>query len=82
MIEAEDPMVRAATALMPFVHRFGLPLNPEDVQEMAYAAVHHFRGHGPLEDIVPAVEAQIDAHEAAMRATWYAMGSARDADQD
>jgi hypothetical protein len=32
-------MLRALTALGPFVRRWGLPLNPEDMEELAYAVL-------------------------------------------
>jgi hypothetical protein len=39
-----------------------LSLNPEDVTEMAYAALVHARSEESPEQIVDAVEAQIDQH--------------------
>lgn len=63
---------RASDALMPFVDRWKLPLNPEDVEVIAYAALR-FRGEpGTLEDYESQeymstedeVIELIDAHEA------------------
>ena len=42
-----DEMVRAVTALLPFVSRWDLPLNPEDVEVLAYAALRHARSDRP-----------------------------------
>jgi hypothetical protein len=60
---AADEMIRAVTALIPFVRRWNLPLNPENLHELAYAVLLHTRSDGPLEEIVDAVEQQIDQCE-------------------
>jgi len=59
----EQEMRRAVTALGPFVRRWGLPLNPEDVDELAYAVLRHARTSDDLYEIAAAVEEQIDQHE-------------------
>jgi hypothetical protein len=44
--------------------RWGLPLNPEDIDEIAYAVLRHAHtDHDDLNDIVVAVEQQVDQHE-------------------
>jgi hypothetical protein len=57
-------MLRAVTALGPFVRRWGLPLNPEDMEELAYAVLLHARSDDDLETITAAVHEQINEHEA------------------
>jgi hypothetical protein len=57
-------MLRAVTALGPFVRRWGLPLNPEDMDELAYALLLHARSNDDLDTISAAVEEQINEHEA------------------
>jgi hypothetical protein len=59
----EQEMLRAATALGPFVRRWRLPLNPEDIEELAYAVLQHARTNNDLNEIVAVVEQQIDQHE-------------------
>ncbi len=49
------------TALSPFVTAYGLPLNPEDLEEMVYAVLKHAAGLGPVEQIIEAVNKQIDS---------------------
>jgi hypothetical protein len=60
----EQELCRAVAALEPFVRRWGLPLNPEDMDELAYAVLRHARSNDNLEAITTAVEGQIDEHEA------------------
>ncbi|MBL7258740.1 hypothetical protein [Paractinoplanes lichenicola] len=60
---SDDEMMRASAALIPFVRRWGLPLNPENVAELAYAVLVHSRSLLPMEEIPAAVERQIDEHE-------------------
>ncbi len=55
---------RAVAALGPFVRRWGLPLNPEDMDELAYAVLRHAYSNDDLDAIVAAVEEQIDEHAA------------------
>ena len=57
-------MFRAATALGPFVRRWRLSINPEDIDEMAYAVLRYARSGEDPEEIVAAVERQIDEHAA------------------
>jgi hypothetical protein len=60
----EQEMWRAATALGPFARRWRLPVNPEDIDEMAYAVLRYARSGEDLDEIVAAVERQIDEHAA------------------
>ena len=69
---------RAVTALLPFVRRWGLSLNPEDVTEMAYAALAHARSEESPEQIVDVVEAQIDQHAQRARLLLHAMRAAQE----
>ena len=69
---------RAVTALLPFVRRWGLSLNPEDVTEMAYAALVHARSEESPEQIVDVVEAQIDQHAQRARLLLDAMRAAQE----
>jgi hypothetical protein len=71
-----DEVLRGTTALLTFVREWGLPLNPENVDEMAYAVLLHARSDGPLEGIPPAVEQQIREHVEAYRRMSEAMGEA------
>jgi hypothetical protein len=57
-------MLRAVTALGPFVRRWGLPLNPEDMEELAYAVLRHARSNDDLDTITAAVDEQITEHHA------------------
>lgn len=57
-------MLRAVTALGPFVRRWGLPLNPEDMEELAYAVLRHARSNDDLDTIIAAVDDQINEHQA------------------
>jgi hypothetical protein len=60
---------RATEALSVFVLRWGLPLNPEDLIEMAHAVLMHHDGAavpdtpGGWQEIDHAVNAQIDEFE-------------------
>lgn len=74
----EQQMMRATTALGPFVRRWNLPLNPEDLAELAYAVLRHARSDDTPEQIVDAVEHQLDEHEAAARRLTEAMRADRD----
>lgn len=69
----EHQMQRAAAALHPFVRRWNLPLNPEDMDEITYAILLHARSDADIDDVVEAVEKQIDEHEAAARRMLDAM---------
>jgi hypothetical protein len=69
----EQEMFRAATALGPFVRRWRLPLNPEDIDQLAYAVLRHARTNNDPNEIVVAVEEQIDEHETRARQLLEAM---------
>lgn len=65
-----EPQIRRATEVLAvFVMRWGLPLNPEDLVEMAHAVLMHHDGTAVLEapdgwqEIDRAVNAQIDEFE-------------------
>jgi hypothetical protein len=53
---------RAAGALVPFVHEWSLPLNPEDLAEIAYAVLVHHDSDASWEEVDAAVRAQIEEH--------------------
>ncbi|MBM2614730.1 hypothetical protein JIG36_04070 [Actinoplanes sp. LDG1-06] len=74
----QDEMIRGVTALIPFVHRWSLPLNPEDLNELAYAVLLHARSGLPLEEIPAAVEHQIDEHRRAAQELYESMKAAAD----
>jgi hypothetical protein len=57
-------MLRAAAALGPFVRRWRLSLNPEDLEELAYAVLCHARTDEDVDTIEALVEQQINEHEA------------------
>jgi hypothetical protein len=58
-------MIRAETALVPFVRGFNLPVNPEDLELMAYAVLRFANSTEELPAIAQAVEALIADHLAA-----------------
>lgn len=58
-------MLRAVTALVPFVRAYGLPANPEDLELMAYAVLRFGNSTEGLPDIAQAVEELIADHLAA-----------------
>lgn len=62
---SEESMLRAETALVPFVRAFGLPVNPEDLELMAYAVLKFANSAEELSDIAQAVEKMITDHLAA-----------------
>ena len=49
-------MIRAVTALVPFVDAFGLPVNPEELEVMAYAVLRFADSAEELPAIARAVE--------------------------
>ncbi len=53
---------RACAALYPFVAAYGLPLNPADVEEMAYAVLQHAFTEASSEEIDEAVTVQIQEY--------------------
>jgi hypothetical protein len=55
-----DELGRGMAALMPFVRRWHLPLNPEDMEELVYAVLLHARSDASMDQIVIAVGEQID----------------------
>ncbi len=63
----EQQMRRAAAALLPFARRWHLSLNPEDLDETGYATLRDVNSDEDPEEIVEAVERQIDEQEIARR---------------
>jgi hypothetical protein len=60
MVEiSRDALARAHTALVPFVAAYGLPLNPEDLDELAFAVISHLNTDESLQDIYDSVQRQI-----------------------
>jgi hypothetical protein len=57
--EEQERGERATAALFPFVQEWGLPLNPEDLEEMAYAVLSHADSDRSLEEIHQAVKDQL-----------------------
>jgi hypothetical protein len=45
-----EQIERGSSALVPFVQAWNLRLNPEELDEMAYAVLKHGRRTGPIED--------------------------------
>src|SRR5690242_21200900 len=64
---------RAQYAFQPFLEAFRLPLNPEDVDEILYAVLHHGRSTAPPEQILAEVEAQVRDHVDRIERTWEAL---------
>lgn len=66
MVEpSREELARAFAALTPFVAAYGLPVNPEELEEMAYAVLAHVASSEALVEIHDAVERQIaEAHPA------------------
>jgi hypothetical protein len=62
---SRESMLRAETALVPFVRAFRLPVNPEDLEVMAYAVLRFGNSTEELPDIDEAVEKLIADHLAA-----------------
>ena len=58
-------MSRAVTALTPFVPAFRLPVNPEDLELMAYAVLRFANSAEELPAIARAVDVLIADHLAA-----------------
>ena len=69
----ERQIERAVAALLPFVHEWNLPLNPEHLREIAAAVLEHFDRDSTYESIDAAVREQI-ADFARMRASLYQEG--------
>jgi hypothetical protein len=71
-----NELFRAVSTLIPFIRRWQLPLNPEDAEEVVYAVLLHARSDTPPDQIVVAVEHQIDQHEERARELADAMRAA------
>jgi hypothetical protein len=70
---SESEVKRGSSALFPFVQAWGLSLNPENLDLMAYAVLRAVRSDGSLDDIVEmARELIADDRERArrMREAW------------
>lgn len=57
----EDQM-RALAALTPFVSAFNLPMNPEDLELMAYVVLRYARSDLSWDDIAAGAQQLIEAH--------------------
>jgi hypothetical protein len=66
MVEpSREELGRAHAALIPFVAAYGLPVNPEELDEMAYAVLAHAVSRETLVEVHDAVKRQIaEAHPA------------------
>jgi hypothetical protein len=54
-----DQIERAVSALMPYAQEWNLPLNPEDLEELAGAVLTHFDSTASFEAIDTAERARI-----------------------
>lgn len=54
-----EQVERGVGALLPFVQEWTLPLNPEDLHELAYAVLVHHDSEASSDEIDTAVRAQI-----------------------
>ena len=54
-----EQIERASAALLPFVSEWNLPLNPEDLDELAYAALVHHDTRLSFEEIIDTVERRL-----------------------
>ena len=68
-----DELQRAEAALMPFVQAWNLPLNPENLDLIAYAVLLHRGNDTTLADIQGAVERLIEEDAAAHQQMMSAM---------
>ena len=59
----ESELLRGIAALAPFVHAWNLPLNPEELHEMAWAILIHARSDGPLAEIEDEVGKQLAEYD-------------------
>jgi hypothetical protein len=57
-----EQVERATSVLALFVPVWDLPLNPEDLAELAYAVLAHHDSDATWDDIEAAVKAQIEDH--------------------
>lgn len=53
--------MRGAAALFPFVQRWGLSLNPEDLDEMAYAVLRNYDRKDRDSRVYDAIERDVNA---------------------
>lgn len=53
-------MERAVAALIPVVRRWDLPLNPEDLYEIAYAVLRHGPGDDLSDEAFAEIQAQVN----------------------
>lgn len=61
---------RGTAALIPFVQRWKLSLNPEDLAEMAYAVLEHADSTIDFHEVHRLVHEQLDEHEAKARSLY------------
>jgi hypothetical protein len=55
-----DQGKRASWALIPFVEEWKLSLNPEELDELAYAVLRHFDSDASWEELHASVREQIE----------------------
>jgi hypothetical protein len=60
MQPTREQIERGAAALVPFVETWGLPLNPENLDELAYAVLVHHDSAATGDEIDAAVRRQIE----------------------
>ena len=59
MDPTREHLERGTAALLPFVQEWKLPLNPEDLDEIAYAVLKHHDSDASFEEIQAAARAQL-----------------------
>lgn len=69
---------RGTAALIPFVQRWDLSLNPEDLAEIAYAVLQHADTTTGYEEIHRLVNEQLDEHQAKARSLYADLRAERD----
>jgi hypothetical protein len=62
----KEQMERAVAALWPFVEAWDLPLNPEDLHELAGAVLEHANSDATFDEIDSAVRHQLAEYKAKM----------------
>lgn len=65
MEPTREQLDRATAALIPFVQEWKLPLNPEDLDELAFAVLRHHDSDASYEEIQAAAREQIERVNAA-----------------
>ncbi|MBL7258738.1 hypothetical protein [Paractinoplanes lichenicola] len=73
---SQDELMNASAAFLPFVQRWDLPLNPEDMDQIVWALLLYSRSPLSWEEIAAAAHRQIDVHEEGNRRMSEAMTQA------